>query len=273
MPITQPKISSNLIRPPILDVQGISGGYSADPLIQQLYLALEHGAWMSLVGPNGSGKSTLLKLLTRILKPSSGCVYLNGRSIHEAPAKAIAQILAFLPQQQTIPQGLTVCQLVGLGRSPHQDWWEWNLSPKDSEVVDRCIQQVRLEHFYDRPVEDLSGGERQRAFLALALAQEPKVLLLDEPTTYLDVHYQLELLELLKQLNQEQDLTLVTVLHELNLAVRYSDRIAVLNTGSLHSMGKPNEVMTPEMLAEVFKIRAEMVHTSVGLQICPLSPI
>ena len=273
MPITQPKISSNLIRPPILDVQGISGGYSADPLIQQLYLALEHGAWMSLVGPNGSGKSTLLKLLTRILKPSSGCVYLNGRSIHEAPAKAIAQILAFLPQQQTIPQGLTVCQLVGLGRSPHQDWWEWNLSPKDSEVVDRCIQQVRLEHFYDRPVEDLSGGERQRAFLALALAQEPKVLLLDEPTTYLDVHYQLELLELLKQLNQEQDLTLVTVLHELNLAVRYSDRIAVLNAGNLHSIGKPDVVMTPKMLAEVFKIRAEMVQTSVGLQICALSPI
>ena len=122
-------------------------------------------------------------------------------------------------------------------------------------------------------MEDLSGGERQRAFLALSLAQEPKVLLLDEPTTYLDVHYQLELLELLKQLNQEQGLTLVTVLHELNLAVRYSDRIAVLNAGSLHSIGKPDAVMTPEMLADVFKIRAEIIHTSVGLQICPISPI
>jgi iron complex transport system ATP-binding protein len=273
MTITQPKTSRNAIQNPILDVQGISGGYSAYPLVQQLYLTLEQGNWLSLVGPNGSGKSTILKLLTRILSPLSGCVYLNGRSMHESPAKAIAQILAFLPQQQTVPQGLTVRQLVGLGRSPHQDWWEWNLSKKDLEVVDRSIAQVRLEKFSDRPVEDLSGGERQRAFLALALAQEPRVLLLDEPTTYLDVHYQLELLELLKHLNEAQDLTIVTVLHELNLAARYSDRIAVLNSGSLHSIGQPNAVMTPEMLAEVFKINAEIIHTSVGLQICPISPI
>ena len=271
--MTLPQMPSMAMQSPILDVKGISGGYSAYPLIQQLYLTLEPGTWLSLVGPNGSGKSTLLKLLTRILKPLSGCVYLNGRSIHEAPAKAIAQTLAFLPQQQTVPQGLSVRQLVGLGRSPHQDWWEWNLSKKDRDIIDRCIEQVRLEKFCDRPVDYLSGGERQRAFLALALAQEPKVLLLDEPTTYLDVHYQLELLELLKLLNQKQDLTLVTVLHELNLAVRYSDRIAVLNSGSLHSMGKPSAVMTPEMLASVFKIRAEIVQTSVGLQVCPLSPI
>ena len=273
MTLTQRKMPFIPTQNLILDVQGISGGYSAYPLIQQLYLALECGTWLSLVGPNGSGKSTLLKLLTRILTPLSGCVYLNGRSIHEAPAKAIAQTLAFLPQQQTVPQGLTVRQLVGLGRSPHQEWWEWNPSSQDLAIIDRCIQQVRLNNFYDRPVEDLSGGERQRAFLALALAQEPKVLLLDEPTTYLDVHYQLELLELLKQLNQKQNLTLVTVLHELNLAVRYSDRIAVLNNGHLHSIGKPDAVMTPEMLADVFKIRAEIVHTSVGLQVCPLSPI
>ena len=261
------------IQCPVLDVQGLSGGYSVQPLIQQLYLTLERGTWMSLVGPNGSGKSTLLKLLTRILKPSTGCVYLNGRSIHEAPAKAVAQTLAFLPQQQTVPQGLTVRQLVGLGRSPHQDWWEWTLSNQDLGVIDRCLSQVRLESFGDRPVEDLSGGERQRAFLALALAQEPKVLLLDEPTTYLDVHYQLELLELLKQLNQQHGLTMVTVLHELNLALRYSDRIAVLNSGCLHSVGQPDAVMTPEMLADVFKIRAEIIHTSVGLQVCPVSPL
>ena len=119
----------------------------------------------------------------------------------------------------------------------------------------------------------MSGGERQRAFLALALAQEPKVLLLDEPTTYLDLHYQLELLELLKQLNQDQSLTIVTVLHELNLATRYSDRIAVLNAGSLHSIGAPNTVMTSEMLSEVFKIRAEVIQTRVGVQVIPLSPI
>jgi len=168
---------------------------------------------------------------------------------------------------------LTVRQLVGLGRSPHQPWYQWNLSDHDDAVVDRCIQQVQLGKFSDRNVEDLSGGERQRAFLALALAQEPKVLLLDEPTTYLDVHYQLELLELLKQLNQDQSLTIVTVLHELNLATRYSDRIAVLNAGSLHSIGVPNTVMTSEMLSEVFKIRAEVIQTRVGVQVIPISPI
>lgn len=263
--------SLNLL--PILDVQGLSGGYDNRLLIDQIYLALEQGTWLSLVGPNGSGKSTLLKLLTRILKPFSGCAYLNGKMIHDAPAKAIAQTIAFLPQQQTVPQELTVHQLVGMGRSPHQDWWQWNLSRQDLEIVDRVIAQVQLESFRDRPVEGLSGGERQRAFLALALAQEPKILLLDEPTTYLDVHYQLELLELLKQLNQKQNLTLITVLHELNLAIRYSDRIAVLNCGRIHSVGDPAEIMNPEMLADVFKIRAEVVQTSVGLQICPLSPL
>ena len=273
MIVTPDKRHSVSIQYPVLDVQGLSGGYSAQALIQQLYLALDRGTWMSLVGPNGSGKSTLLKLLTRILTPLAGCVYLNGRSIHEAPTKAIAQTMAFLPQQQTVPQGLTVHQLVGLGRSPHQDWWEWNLSNQDLEIVDRCLQQVRLHDFCDRPVEDLSGGERQRAFLALALAQEPKVLLLDEPTTYLDVHYQLELLELLKQLNKMHHLTIVTVLHELNLAARYSDRIAILNAGRLHSIGTPDVVMTPKMLADVFKIHAEIIHTSVGLQVCPLSPL
>ncbi len=265
--------TATTISAPILDIQGISGGYDLFPLIQGLYLSLESGSWLSLVGPNGSGKSTILKLISRILKPSSGSVYLNGKSIQTQTPQATAQTLAFLPQHQTIPQALTVRQLVGLGRSPHQAWYQWNLSAHDDAIVDRCIKQVQLGKFSDRNVEDLSGGERQRAFLALALAQEPKVLLLDEPTTYLDVHYQLELLELLKQLNQDQSLTIVTVLHELNLATRYSDRIAVLNAGSLHSIGSPNVVMTIEMLAEVFKINAEVVQTHVGVQVIPLSPI
>ena len=265
--------TSNVKDVSILEIKGISGGYSAFPLVQRLYLNLELGDWLSLVGPNGSGKSTILKLISRILPPLSGVVYLNGKSTQTQMPKAIAQTLAFLPQQQTIPQSLTVRQLVGLGRSPHQPWYQWNLSAHDEAIVDRCIQQVQLGKFTDRNVEDLSGGERQRAFLALALAQEPKILLLDEPTTYLDVHYQLELLELLKQLNQDQSLTIVTVLHELNLAARYSDRIAVLNEGTLHSVGVPSAVITAEMLAEVFKIQAEVIQTRVGVQVIPLSPI
>jgi iron complex transport system ATP-binding protein len=255
---------------PILEAQRISGGYGAAPIVKDIFLDLQHGEWLSLVGANGSGKSTLLRLLSRILTPTQGVVLLDGRAIHQRPTKQIAQQLAMLPQQQTVPDGLTVEQLVALGRTPHQAWWQWELSEIDRTKVKTAIAQTQLESYRNRPVEELSGGERQRAFLALALAQEPKVLLLDEPTTYLDVHYQLELLELLRQLNQKQNLTIVTVLHELNLAIRYSDRMALLKEGYLSAIGSVLEVMTPPHLAEVFGIEAVLLETPVGLQICPI---
>jgi iron complex transport system ATP-binding protein len=231
------------------------------------------GEWLSLVGANGSGKSTLLRLLSRILTPKHGAVLLDGKAIHQQPPRIVAQQLSLLPQQQVIPQGLTVEQLVALGRAPHQAWWQWEMSQLDQQKVRTAIEQTQLQNFGDRPVEELSGGERQRAFLALALAQEPKVLLLDEPTTYLDVHYQLELLELLRKLNQNQQMTIITVLHELNLAARYSDRIALLKDGCLNAIGSPNDVLTVDRLAEVFGIRAVILETPIGLQICPLHSI
>lgn len=255
---------------PILEAQHLSGGYGAEPIVQDLFLTLAAGEWLSLVGANGSGKSTLLRLLGRILTPSSGCVLLDGRAIHQQPTQQVAQQLALLSQQQTVPAGLTVAQLVALGRNPHQSWWQWELSPADRAEVDSAIRQTQLETFRDRPVEALSGGERQRAFLALALAQNPKVLLLDEPTTYLDVHYQLELLDLLRCLNKTQNLTIITVLHELNLAMRYSDRIALLKQGRLSAVGTVAEVITPDHLAEVFGIEAVLLDTPVGLQVCPI---
>jgi iron complex transport system ATP-binding protein len=224
------------------------------------------------VGANGSGKSTLLKLLSRILQPQKGTVILDGKAIHTQPAQVVAQKLAILPQQQTIPAGLTVRQLVSLGRSPHQPWWQWELDGEDRQKVDQAIVETGIEQFSDRLVENLSGGERQRAFLALALAQAPQVLLLDEPTTYLDIHYQLQLLELLKHLNQQQKLSIVTVLHEVNLAARYSDRIAMLKQGRLWDIGTPANVLTPENLAQVFGVEVIILQTPVGLQICPISP-
>ncbi|MCY6490887.1 ABC transporter ATP-binding protein [Leptolyngbya sp. GGD] len=255
---------------PLLETQQLTGGYGDRTIVQDIHLSLIAGEWLSLVGANGSGKSTLLRLLSRILTPTHGAVLLDGKAIHQQPPRIVAQRLSLLPQQQTIPEGLTVEQLVALGRSPHQAWWQWELNALDQQKVRTAIEQTQLQGFIDRPVEELSGGERQRAFLALALAQEPKILLLDEPTTYLDVHYQLELLELLRRLNRDHQITIITVLHELNLAARYSDRIGLLKEGYLNAMGQPNQVFTVDRLAEVFGIQALILDTPVGLQICPL---
>ncbi len=255
-----------------LEAQNLVGGYTTTPIIHGIDLALQQGEWLSLVGANGSGKSTLLKLLSRILQPQKGTVILDGKAIHTQPAQVVAQKLAILPQQQTIPAGLTVRQLVSLGRTPHQPWWQWELDREDRQKVDEAIVETGIEQFSDRLVENLSGGERQRAFLALALAQAPQVLLLDEPTTYLDIHYQLQLLELLKHLNQQQGLSIVTVLHEVNLAARYSDRIAMLKQGRLWDIGTPAGVLTPENLAQVFGVEVIILQTPVGLQICPIAP-
>ncbi len=255
----------------LLEIQQLTGGYGEIAIAQNITLSIHRGEWLSLIGANGSGKSTLLKLISRILAPQQGVVLLDGKAIHSQSAAIVARKLAILPQQQTIPEGLTVKQLVSLGRSPHQPWWQWELSREDAQKVEIAMHQTGIEKFSDRSVEQLSGGERQRAFLALALAQNPQVLLLDEPTTYLDICYQLQLLELLKQLNQ-QNLTIITVLHEINLAARYSDRIALLHQGKLTCVGTPEQILTPDNLAQTFGVDVTIIETPVGLQICPLSP-
>lgn len=256
-----------------IETQNLSGGYATKIIVKDISLAISKGEWLSLVGANGSGKSTLLKLMSRLLVPQTGTVLLDGKAIHDQPATIVAQKLALLPQQQAIPAGLTVRQLVALGRTPHQPWWQWELNAEDGEKIDQALHLTQMEKFSERQVEQLSGGERQRAFLALALAQNPQVLLLDEPTTYLDVRYQLELLELLKKLNQQQGLTVITVLHEINLAARYSSRIALLYQGKIFAMAEPEYVLTPANLASVLGINATVMETPVGLQICPLSAI
>ncbi|MCV3213709.1 ABC transporter ATP-binding protein [Plectonema radiosum NIES-515] len=254
----------------LLETQNLTGGYTAKPIIHEISLTVKTGEWLSLVGANGSGKSTLLKLISRLLKPQQGTVLLDGKAIHSQPASVVAQNLALLPQQQTIPSGLTVRQLVSLGRTPYQPWWQYSLQKEDKAKVETALQLTRMDEYSDRFVEELSGGERQRAFLALALAQDPQILLLDEPTTYLDIRYQLELLELLKQLNQ-QHLTIITVLHDVNLAARYSTRLALLSQGKIFAVGKPKEILTPANLADVLGVEVVILETPVGLQICPLA--
>lgn len=254
-----------------LQAQQLSGGYAHRRIIEAVNLTLEQGEWLSLVGANGSGKSTLLRLLSRILPVQSGAVLLNSKDIYTLSPTEVARELAILPQQQILPDGLTVYQLVSLGRTPHQRWWQWDLDLKSKESVNLALAWTDIERYRDRPVAELSGGERQRAFLALALAQNPKVLLLDEPTTFLDIHFQLQLLELLKRLNRQQDLAVITVLHDINLAARYSDRIAFMRKGHLWAVGEVNTVLTPKIIQAVFEVEAAILQTPVGLQICPLT--
>jgi len=251
--------------------QNLSGGYQNKIVIKDIDLSLDNGEWLSLLGANGSGKSTLIKTIARILQPTRGSVYLDGKLIHKSSPQIVARKMAILPQQQTIPAGLTVYQLVSLGRTPHQEWWEWELKKSDRAIVNVALAQTQMDLMADRQVTELSGGERQRAFLALALAQDPQIILLDEPTTYLDINYQLQLLELLKQLQQQRQLTIVTVLHEINLAARYSDRLAMLLNGNLYTVGTPAEVLNKQVIADVFDVIVEVINTPVGLQICPLS--
>ncbi|MEM9136299.1 MAG: ABC transporter ATP-binding protein [Cyanobacteria bacterium P01_F01_bin.42] len=254
-----------------IETRDLTGGYGDRPIVNLINLSLVEGEWLCLLGANGSGKSTLLRLLSRILKPQGGGVLLDGRDIHTLSPSVLARRLALLPQQQNIPEGMTVYQLVSLGRSPHQPWWDWDLDEAGRQQVEKALEWTEISHYRDRPITALSGGERQRAFLALALAQAPKVLLLDEPTTFLDLHYQLQLLELLKTLNREQSLSIITVLHDINLAARYSDRLALLREGHLWAVGAPAEILTPTTLQEVFSIDVEILQTPVGIQICPMT--
>jgi iron complex transport system ATP-binding protein len=258
---------------PIVLAEGLVAGYGEKTIIDQLSLSIQRGEWLSLIGANGCGKSTLLKLLSRVIASSRGIIFLDGKAIHRQPNRAIAQILASLPQQPSVPVGLTVEQLVGMGRAPHQDWWRWELTALDKSYVAEAIEITQMENYRHRLVETLSGGERQRAFLALALAQQPQIILLDEPTTYLDIHYQLELLDLLAKLNRDRQLTVVTVLHEINLALRYSHQIALMREGAILAIGSPLEAVTPANLRATFNIEAVIIDTPIGHQICPLHSI
>jgi iron complex transport system ATP-binding protein len=202
------------------------------------------------------------------LKPSRGAIYLDGKSIHEIPTKDVAKKLSILPQNPIAPEGLTVRELVSYGRSPYQTGIR-RMSKEDFEMVDWAIDVTGINEFIDRPVDSLSGGQRQRAWIAMAIAQGTDILLLDEPTTFLDMAHQLEVLELLKRLNETQRCTIVMVLHDLNHAARFADHMIVICSGKVICKGSPSEVLTPDLLRDVFRIRADVVNClHTGVPIC-----
>jgi iron complex transport system ATP-binding protein len=245
----------------------LSVGFGDQTVIHQLSLAVEQGEILSLIGPNGSGKSTLLKSLSRSLKPSEGSVWLDGRDLHSYSAKKLACQLAMLHQGSATPSDLTVRDLVAYGRFPYQNWWHGD-APENLKILEWALTQTGLLPLASRQIKTLSGGERQRAWIAMALAQKPRLLLLDEPTTYLDISHQLEILDLIRRLNQEQAITIVMALHDLNYAARYSDTVAVLSQGNLYAVGRPDAVITPKTLREVFGVEADVWLDGNGRPVC-----
>lgn len=241
-----------------ITTQNLAVAYEDHLVVDDLDMQIPQGRITTIIGPNGCGKSTVLKAVGRILKPKGGVVYLNGDDIRRLTTKEVAQKMAILPQSPQAPAGLTVGELVAYGRFPHQRGFG-KLIPEDKKIIQWALEVTRLTEFETTAVDNLSGGQRQRVWIAMALAQQTDLILLDEPTTYLDLAYQLEVLELLYRLNREQGCTIVMVLHDLNLAARFADYMIAIRGGDIIQHGTPEEVMTAEVLKETFRIDAEIV--------------
>jgi ferric hydroxamate transport system ATP-binding protein len=254
-----------------IDVSNIRVSYGKDTqsaILSELFVKIPLGKVTAIVGANGSGKSTLLRTMARLLKPNAGTIYLDGHDIAKLPTKEIARKLAILPQGPEVPPGITVKDLVSYGRHPYQGLMG-GMTSEDKDAINWAIKVTGLEGFVDRAVDTLSGGERQRAWIALALAQRTKVLLLDEPATFLDIHHELEILTLVKELSRVYGITVGWVLHNLNNAAAYSDHIIMLSSGKIFAEGSPPDVMTPAAIREVFNIDVIIIpDPETGLPIC-----
>jgi iron complex transport system ATP-binding protein len=245
-----------------LAARGVTVGYGARTVIDDLDVAIPPGVITTIIGPNGCGKSTLLRTLSRLLKPSKGTVVLDGDDIARLRTRDVARKLGLLPQAPVAPEGLTVADLVARGRHPHQSWLrQW--SSDDADVVERALAMTGVSDLADRPVDALSGGQRQRVWISMTLAQGTDLLLLDEPTTYLDLAHAMDVLDLVDDLH-ESGCTVVMVLHDLNLAARYSDNLIVMREGSILAQGHPRDVLTAELLHGAFGLRAKVIDDPVG---------
>lgn len=245
-----------------LAARGVTVGYGGRVVIDDLDVVVPARVITTIIGSNGCGKSTLLRTLSRLLKPARGTVVLDGEDIAGLRTRDVARKLGLLPQAPVAPEGLTVADLVARGRHPHQSWLrQW--SSDDAAVVERALAMTGVSDLADRPVDALSGGQRQRVWISMTLAQGTDLLLLDEPTTYLDLAHAIDVLDLVDDLH-ESGCTVVLVLHDLNLAARYSDNLIVMKAGSVLAQGHPRDVITAELLHEAFGLRAKVIDDPVG---------
>lgn len=243
----------------VIETKDLDLAYEDHQVVVNLNLTIPTGKITSLIGPNGCGKSTILKALGRILKPRGGFVYLNSRDIQQLPTKTAAKVLSILPQAPVAPPGLTVWELVSYGRFPRRKTIG-KLTAKDREIIDWTLEETKLADLATAIVDNLSGGQRQRVWIAMAIAQQTELILLDEPTTYLDLAYQLEVLELLEKLNRERKCTIAMVLHDLNLASRFSDHLIAVRDGRIIAEGSAEVIMVPAVLQDTFGIDGEITQ-------------
>ncbi|MFD1020440.1 ABC transporter ATP-binding protein [Thalassobacillus hwangdonensis] len=251
-----------------LETKSLTLGYGDTVIIDELNHFFPKGEISVLIGGNGCGKSTLLRSMARLLKPKQGGVILNGQDIANMSTKAVARKLSILPQSPSHPEGLTVLQLVKQGRYPYQSWFQqW--SKEDEAAVTRALKSTNMEEFAERTVDSLSGGQRQRAWIAMTLAQETDTILLDEPTTYLDMAHQVEILDLLYDLNQQEQRTIIMVLHDLNLACRYADNVVAIQDKKVYAHGKPESVIEPKLVEDVFGMKCQVIEDPMfGTPLC-----
>lgn len=242
--------------------------YGKRKIVEDFSVEVPIGKITALIGANGSGKSTVLKTMCRIMSPQKGQVILDGKSIHRQSTRELARRLAILPQNPESPEGLTVEELAAYGRSPHKAGYG-RLNHKDEEVIRWALEVTGMTEFADRPLEQLSGGQRQRAWIAMCIAQDTEIVFLDEPTTFLDIAYQLEVMKLLEKLNQEYHKTIVMVVHDLNQAARFADHIVAIKKGKIVSEGEPKDVITEENCRRVFGVEADvLVDERTGRPLC-----
>ena len=245
-----------------LYAEHLSSGYGNHTIVKDVDLVLPEHKISVIIGSNGCGKSTLLKTLCKLVLPSNGAVYLNNKDIHKYPSKALAKNLGLIPQSPIVPEGITVADLVARGRFPYRQPLK-GMSKEDYQIVSEAMDMMGISDLADRCVDELSGGQRQRVWLALALAQDTDILLLDEPTTFLDISYQIEILDLLTELNQKKGTTIAMVLHDINLSARYADYIFAISNGKLLAHGTPEEIINEEIIREVYGLNSKIIKDPI----------
>ncbi len=246
-----------------IQTQNLTLGYQNKSIINNFDSMIEGGSIVGLVGPNGAGKTTILRALAGLLEPQDGDVYLNKTNIRQYSKEKRARTLGWVPQRESFSWSLNVEEIVALGRAPHRGWL-LPYSAHDQEIIEKALARTELHSLSQRPVDELSGGEFQRVIIARALAQEPKILLLDEPTANLDIHHQIQVMDLVQELVQKEKMTAIIAIHDLNLAARYCKKMILLNHGSTHSMGTPEQVLTSKNLAAVFGVDAHLYRDPYG---------